>query len=668
MLCVLLAGGAARAQARLDAERDHLEVAGVPISVALIVESHGRDPHAVGDIRTDRIPLRFHSGDGGQETSEVEVAGLTVGTALESNAGSATPTLVVFAHALAPTWISLIAIELTLPPSAVKFYGSDLRPVDLAVGTRAILDRFDPKWIVLQGVDRATTLVADDTLDGLSISRDANAIKIRAELEQVAARPFLHDASCKQSWHSPNSHLPIRARMLIAEEARFARIQIVSGAPAPLFKTHFPDGRRAAFVLTDHADQSSARTLRALAYGRSDFQPGMPGMIEGGFLGHHLVITKALFDHTSALPVNLGGGKHPRGKHDKERPPRRRNSHGGDEPQLESPVVRALADELLNAGWEIVPHSATPLPDNRVVTESALEHFEHFSARTWIDHQPETNCEAFGDQGFRSGGRWGIADLLEGHNYEYIWAEVDAPADHLNLLQPRALTERRPTLWPLGRLDDGGPPDLWMFRTSWSFLSAKEFFALYSRAALDRLERERGLHIGHTYLESYHPPGTHFAPRNLLTPIGEGSRLGGRGEVALDRRFEALLTDLESRQTRSSLWVTTLVELGDFLRRIAAVQTTVIAPGKIRVHADRPLTRASFMVPIADARILVAGKLPTNLRRDATETIFWLDLPAGDTEITVSSAADAQYEPTKGPTSLPPPSDADTRDMSTPDL
>ena len=211
---------------------------------------------------------------------------------------------------------------------------------------------------------------------------------MRIELEATEARPFMHDAACTNEWRAPNQHLPVPARLRVVEEPVHARVQWIPDGPPMLAKAHFPEGRRAALAITDHADQSSARTLAALARGRSDQKSATMGL-----LAHHLSITKSLF------------------------------AHGSDRPQLEDPTVVALADELHAAGSEIVPHSATPKRDDRPVTLAALETFSRWKARTWIDHQPETNCEAFGDLGFHTNGRFAIADLLAAHGYEYVWAK-----------------------------------------------------------------------------------------------------------------------------------------------------------------------------------------------------------------------------------------------------
>ena len=500
-------------------------------------------------------------------------------------------------HWRRPTWVHLVAIDLTLPAEAVSLLGRDLMPI--AAPPLAVLDRFDPKWIAVRRAAGAYALVVDDDIDGVVVRPTWGRVTVRLELESTAARPFVHDAACRSQWREPNQHLPLAARMRTLGEPVRARVQWIPDPPPMFAKAKFPDDRRAAVVITDHADQTTARTLAALVHGRSD----RPSTTEG-LLAHHLAITKSLF------------------------------AHGTDRPQLEDPRVVALADELYAAGSEIVPHSATPRRDERPVTVAALETFARWHARTWIDHQPETNCEAFGDEGFRTTGRFAIADLLAAHGYTYVWAEVDLEPGPLNLLRPEHLAQHAPTVWPIGRLVVGGPANLWMFRSQWAFLPARHFYSMYSPAALDRLERERGIHIAHTYLETYHPSGTKFGLKDLLVPVDPRDRPGGPGAVQLAPGFERLLASLAARQERGTLWVPTLAALADRLRAVADVKLTIGADHRIVAETPVPVAGATFVVAAPAARVRVNGEPPRGVRTERGETVFWVDLPAGDSIIT----------------------------------
>jgi len=561
----------------------------VRLAPVLVIAEDEKPAHATA-VR--RAPFRWQP-DGARAIARVpdekDPALEVTLTRAESNG---TTTLTVDAEWRKPVWVHLAAVEFELPGERARVIGRDLKPID----TRsAHLERFDPKWISVE--DPPATVLVDDTLDGVEVRAGAGRTTIRLELDSADARPFLHDAHCAKLWRAPNRHLPTPARLRVEHDRAAARVQLRSDAVTPLAPARFPDGRRASLAISDHADQSSARTLAVLAR---------------GLIAHHLAITKALF------------------------------AHGADRPQLEQPEVEKLADELAAAGSEIVPHSATPRPDDRATTESALARFDRWRARTWIDHQPETNCEAFGDQGFLVEGKFGIADLLAAHHYQYIWAEDDAQPGDLNLLDPRRLDHRAPTVWPIGRLEANGPDSLWMFRSMWAFIEARRFYKMYGEDRLDKLERERGLHIAHTYLETYHPKRTKFGLRNLFVPVDKHEKPGGAGEVALDPRFDALMASLEKRQARGTLWVPTIGELGDRLRATAEVTLTLGANGSVVVHAPRALAGATFVVPIDKAVVEIAGHAPRGTAFSPNETTFWDDLPEGDTTIQITERINRQ--------------------------
>jgi hypothetical protein len=173
-----------------------------------------------------------------------------------------------------------------------------------------------------------------------------------------------------------------------------------------------------------------------------------------------------------------------------------------------------------------------------------------------------------------------------------------------------------------------------MFRTAWAFLEAKSFYAMYGPDRIDQLERERGLHIAHTYLDTYHKKGTAFGMRNVLVPADKGGVPGGPGAVKLDPRMDALLATLEAHQARGALWVPTLAQLADRMRLVGAITLTP-KENSIVVHADKPVPGATFVVPRA-VKVTVGDHAPRGVSEARDETTFWDDLPAGDTTIALA--------------------------------
>jgi hypothetical protein len=287
--------------------------------------------------------------------------------------------------------------------------------------------------------------------------------------------------------------------------------------------------------------------------------------------------------------------------------------------------MASLTDRLHSAGWEISPHSATPQADDRDSTEEALRFFDQYDARTWIDHQPYTNCEALTNRGFQ-GGREGIADLLERHSYRYAWSGIDVPpSPSLNLLTPQRLDQYAPVVYPSGRLATDTPGSLWLFSTMMTYIESSRFFALYKKKSLDQLEQERGLHIAHTYLEAFHPAGSKFAKRNLM----QAGKLPG--EIVPHPRLEQLLSQLKHRVDRGTLWVPTLQQLGDHLRAMGQVTVRLLPSGAATVHAQAQVRAATFVVPRPGLTVLVDGQSLTTVRTSKTETTFYVDLAADQT-------------------------------------
>jgi hypothetical protein len=586
---------AATASAAGPAEPAQIEGAGVRlgdgggylVAPALVIDTHDGE---AGSSHPRTLQARWRVAEGAPEGGFAfaadladEPTGLKAALRLERGPNDAAAALTVEVAATRAQWAHLVAIDLPLPgPHPPTVIDRTLHP--RAVEHLAFLDRFGPKEV------RAgdAVLLVDDGIDGAVVKRDSAGASLRIELFSVEERPFRHDSKCARKWRAPNARVPSNARLLVAGDKLQARVTIAPSARSPLAleKSRFPDGRRAALLFTDHADQSSPATLAALALGRSDAKAAT-----GGLLGHHLAITKSLFLHG-----------------DKARP------------ALDDPRVAKIADELSQGGVEIIPHSATPKRDLRRVTDEALDFFSRYHATTWIDHQPETNCEAFSNQGFRGAGPYRIADLLEKHGYRYLWAADDNPPGEIDLTGGEHFGKRAPTLYPLGRLAAGDPDERWLFRSTWMFIERKRLLAALGRDHLDHLERERGLAILHTYLETLHKKRTRFGLRNLFQLRGN--------TVAIDPGFDALLADLQRRVERGTLWVPTLSALGDWLRALERVNVAYEKSGAATVSAPLPIHGLTFLVPRAPIEVRVDGQAVAT-HADGNATRFSLDLAAG---------------------------------------
>jgi len=681
-LVLVLAATGARADLRPQGAAVVLsESPGVelPIAVRVRVSAAGGTEAPAGMPPTRVLPVDSWRSDGDGGSALVAEAafgsglsGLVVTLRWQRTAEGAY-VLRTEAQAAAPLWISQLSVELELPDGMATLGGRELRQRRL--GRAAALSGLDPKWLVFSprgergerlgrraaahGQERGRTadaprthrgqrapewtLLVDDDADGLQALRQGPHLLARVDLLSAETRPFSHFAACTEDWHAPNHRELLSVRLVQPDELLHSEVVLYSDAAVPLFKARYPDGRNAALVITDHADQTAVLTLRALIGGTSDVTSS--SFSQGGLLAHGLSITKSLWMSSGEpAPPPLGySAAHAAASGPHVAPAAPKSSHasrvstilsfrnrysrpqvdatGGGRPQLDDPDVAEMADRMARLGWEIVPHSATPVRDERDRTTQALEWFQRYKARTWIDHQPYTNCEALVNQGYQTG-PFGIIDLLQKFGYSYAWSGIDVPPGSLNLLSPRRLDRYVPVLWPAGRLYGGTPSGLWLFSTMMTYIDAQKFFKLYSKRALDQLERERGLHIAHTYLEAFHPPSSPFATRNLMLP-GKHA-----GEVVISPKLDALFAALAGRVSRGSLWVPTLSQLGDHMRSMAFVSVRLLANGSAVLRSPQALSGATFVVPRPSLQVLVDGQPPKGLRTTAKETTFWVDLPA----------------------------------------
>jgi hypothetical protein len=494
---------------------------------------------------------------------------------------------------LEPVRVVREALELTLPAAGVRAVHRDgeLREAPRAGSLR--LDRWTPRLCEVRH-GGASLLVDGAAVDGMEVRRAGGAVTVTLELDDAREHPFRVEPRCRTRWRGGGRPLDESARLRQAGERVTYRARLVPGA-VPLVTQRLPAGRRAAVVFSDHADQTTLGTLRALLYGTSDEHD--PRFGRGGFVGHGLPLTKAFFR---------------RGEPER--------------PQLDDPRVLALAAKLVAAGGEIALHSATPEPDARPVTAEALAVLKPLKVETWIDHQPPTNCEAYTDRGWRPGDPYYIGDLLAGAGVRYVWAAGKEPKDDINLLRPRELGARTPFLYPQAAPASQAATGLWLFRSVWAYVDARRFLELLAPARLDRLEAERGVAILHTYLEAMRSE-RRLRHRNLMQPGATPA------VVAIDPRLDGVLADLARRAAAGRLWVTTVRGLGDHLRAAFGLALRYLPDGAAAIHNPGPAAArgVTIGVPLPGARLALRGASGVTVQPGPDGPTAWFDLAPGAT-------------------------------------
>jgi hypothetical protein len=464
--------------------------------------------------------------------------------------------------------VERIGLRLRLPGPA-RALGRDLA-VAAVDGPRRV-DLGTPLWVEGAGL----ALAGGQGLAAARMAPVGEGVEVQLLLDDAGAHPFAVYETCLprlppaagRTWAALERKRSLARTRRVSGQVEAASVQLVplaAGAPRPLVAERWPAGARAALVLTDHADRTDPAALRALLHGSS----GPPAPVDApgrGLLAHGLRITKSFFA---------------------------RDVRGG---LLDDPEAAALAVELATAGSEVALHSPGTGADGREEVRAALVALRPFHLSTWIDHQPYTNCEALSSQGWEAGGRYGVRDILVEEGFRWAWEANDLSGFRGPRLDNLFLVARpgqpAPPVYPLP-----ADPRLWVFQSTFFHAPPRELGAALSDAALDALEEQGGLFVGHTYLCA--------SPRTTREPQ-ERRRLVVRelpgGGLELDPDFEAGLARAGRRVRVGTLASLTLREAGDRLRALSGVRVVYLADGAARVENAGP-------VPVPGLTLAFAGE------------------------------------------------------------
>lgn len=361
------------------------------------------------------------------------------------------------------------------------------------------------------------------------------------------------------------------------------------GDAGPLVPLRWAAGARAALVLTDHADRTEAGALRAVLYGHSD--PRAEGSAGAGLLGRGLALTRTFFA-------------------------------AGGAGTLEQPAVAALADRLVAAGSEVGLHSVSERRDDRAAVEAGLAAAAPWAPAVWIDHEPYVNCEALSARGATADRDFGVADLLVEAGVRWGWAAGDVAGfrrvELVDLFGAAPPGAPSPVLYPLP-----GTPALWIFQTSFFYAPPLELAAALSDGALERLERDQGLFVGHTYLGAG-PAGTRGATAEARLAVRPAAGGGLVIDPALDEALARVATHAAAGRLASLTWSAA----GDRLRALGAVEIRYREDGSAEVvnHGPAAVPGLTLAAPSPGLEWWVDGRRADG---DADGARFWFDLPAG---------------------------------------
>jgi hypothetical protein len=350
-------------------------------------------------------------------------------------------------------------------------------------------------------------------------------------------------------------------------------------------------------VLTDHADRTDPDALRAVLYGHSD--PRAEGGRGAGVLGRGLAFTRSFF-------VRPGRGT------------------------LEDPETARLAARLVAEGSEVALHSVSDGRDDRPAVAAGLAEAAPFRPATWIDHEPYVNCEALSAEGAGLAAPYGVRDLLLAGGIRWGWAAGDVAGfravEVADLFEAAPAGSPSPALYPLPE-----DPRLWIFQSSFFYEPPAALAEALSDAALDRLERGRGLFVAHTYLGA--------GPAETRGRF-HGSRLCVRpapgGGLEIDPALDEALARLAARVARGTLLALPWAEVGDRLRALADVEVRYREDGTAEVvnHGGVALPGLTLRTGRPGLEWWVDGRRADG---EADGARIWFDLPARSSRVVRAS-------------------------------
>lgn len=459
----------------------------------------------------------------------------------------------------------------------VSALGRDLSLKPVTSGNRMFADATTPHLATLgTGASLPVQLQAWG-FQGMEVAAANGVTKLTLEVDDARNHPFRPAADCTSDRGRRDRLARDRRTRQAGEKQRWhATLQVGDGwAPAPWRN---PAGFAGALAVVDAAPGSSARRLRTLLWGHSDTKDPRYG--NGGFLGHHLSITKGI--HTG--PRGMGSSRF-------------------------AETVRRAA----GTGVKFANQSASAEEDEPSLNEAGMDILATVDAKVWVD--AGDGCEDFFGNGWRKGR---LAEPLAEHGYAWIWSAQDAPwtpGAGLNQLRPGRRSLRPNIFWQ----HDAARHDFGFFAALDLSFGKQRVVRALSENQLNRLVTERGVSVVRTTFDRTTVAGSQ-AESGMIVREDDG-------HYVLDGELEKVLFDMEDLSGRGQLWVTTVEELGQRYRQLRDVRVLPTADGRIAVtnHGKDKLVDWSAVVP--GTVVNIDGSPPKGSRLYGELNVVWFDLP-----------------------------------------
>ncbi|MEJ8546308.1 hypothetical protein [Brevibacillus borstelensis] len=370
-----------------------------------------------------------------------------------------------------------------------------------------------------------------------------------------------------------------------------------------------PYGYLAAHVWTEHADEQTLASNRAVYYGSETITS--PDKAVGGFVKYNIPVTKSVFYsnpyYRPQQPMNVA--------------------------LTENQEFSHFLKDLHKRGIEIGLHTVYPYDFHlyRDVADNVLAFMKkEFQSATWIDHGYVKYSFAF--QGLNIKTPYYVADLWKKYDTRYFWhyssEDVTNVLQAFDLLQTKnGDSKRTPLYWSHPTVT--GPFYSWAAATV-----PEDTMNQYNEENLFQLIRDRGVFISHTYLSRMLKGKT----------AGKFLKQDQKGELVIQPNFDKLLKKMAYLRDQKKLYLTTVRGLMNYWLALEQVRIEYDPNGAIRVYNDGPAKISGLSMAVRSAEVYVNGKKPPQ-KKDQGDLIFWFDLEPHAHAVIASSAAASMPKP-----------------------
>jgi len=400
-----------------------------------------------------------------------------------------------------------------------------------------------------------------------------------------------------------------------------------------------PHGFLAGYVFTEHADESSLQSQRAVYFGSENIEN--LNNATGGFAAYKIPVTKSVFYDDNNLGVSI----------------------------QQDPQFLSFLDQLYSTGlYDICLHTPDNLNSNRAKLEESIKFMKgRFNTVTWIDHgmySGITNRESFVCDGLNSESVYYSADLWDKYQTSFFWNTANEIIHSNNreqisnnklyqslvrswkkYLSPRELKEKgfivsayelfkrrfsaRQELNTLNpRKGDSFPTPLYYLhptQTGKFYSWVTDYVKLYDNIShhtinvekrlLSSLVDDRGIFIDHGYYPRIRPG------KDVVNEV--------HGEVLIDPYFDSRLQYMAKLRANGELYITTIRDLLNYWIMIEKITFEYLPNGDIIIQNRNDKIIRGLSIAIYASDILIIGKTPES-KIIGTDIVLWFDIEAGE--------------------------------------